>query len=187
MPVHSKPPKRYISTAAIQEGTVVAAEHDAGTADCCVVIRPNCSLSWRGTLVVFGSISLVSLVIALGFYLQGFWMILPFAGLEFAALAAGLYVGALRGCAREVISLRGEVIAVQKGRRQPEQTLAFQRGWARIELARPLRRGYPSRLLIRCHGHAVEVGGCLNEAERNRLADHLQRWIPLAPTPLVTA
>lgn len=166
---------------------MAAAECDAGTADCCVVIRPNCSLTWRGTLAVFSGISLVSMVIALGLSLRGLWLVLPFAGLELAALAVGFYLGALRGQTREVISIRGDVIAVEKGRRRPEQTLAFRRGWTRIELACPLRRGYPSRLLIRGQGREVEIGGCLNESERSRLAEHLRRWITPAPVPLKAA
>lgn len=166
---------------------MAAAECDAGTADCCVVIRPNCSLTWRGTVAVFSSIFLVSMVIALGFSLRGFWMILPFAGLELAALAAGFYLGALRGQVREVVSVRGDLVAVQKGHRRPEQTLAFQRGWTRLELARPLHRGHPSRLLIRCQGREVEIGGCLNESERSLLANHLRRWITPAPVPLTAA
>lgn len=164
-----------------------AAERDAGTADGCVVIQPNCSLSWRGTLVVFGCISLVSMVIALGFSIRGFWMILPFAGLELAVLAFGLYQGALHGQSREVITIRGDVVAVQKGRRGPEQTLAFQRDWTRVELAGPPHRGYPSRLLLRCQGREVEVGGCLNESERSLLAQHLRRWITPAYMSLATA
>lgn len=166
---------------------MVAAECDAGTADCCVVIRPNRSLSWRGTVTVFCSISLVSLVIALGFSLLGFWLILPFAGLELAVLAAALYLSALRGCAREVISIHGGMIAVQKGIRLPEQTTSFPRGWVQVELARPLHKGYPTRLLLRSHGREVEVGGCLNEAERCRLAEDLRRWVSLAPMPLPAA
>jgi uncharacterized membrane protein len=135
-------------------------------------------------VVVFSSISLVSMVIALGFSLRGFWLILPFAGLEIAALAVGFYLGALRARLREVISIHGDLIAVQKGHRRPEQTLAFRRGWARIELAGPLQRGYPSRLLIRCQGREVEIGGCLNDSERSRLAAHLRRWIAPAPASL---
>ena len=64
---------------------MVAAECDAGTADCCVVIRPNCSLSWRRAVTVFCGISLVSLTIALGFSLLGYWLILPYSLLEMSA------------------------------------------------------------------------------------------------------
>jgi uncharacterized membrane protein len=58
------------------------------------------------------------------------------------------------------------------------------RGWVRIELARPQRRGLPTRLWIRSHGCEVEIGGCLNEAERCRLAEDLRRWVHPVPTPL---
>ena len=166
---------------------MVAAQRDAGTADCCVVIRPNCSLSWRGTVAVFSSISLVSLVIALSFLSRGYWLILPFAGLELVLLGAAFYLTAWNSALREVISIRGGEIAVQKGYRQPEYTQTFARGWVRIELTRPQRRGYPTRLVLRSHGHEVEVGGCLNESERRRLADDLRRWVQLAPVPLPAA
>lgn len=166
---------------------MVAAECDAGTADCCVVIRPNCSLTWRAVLVVFGGISLVSIAIALGFLLLGYWLILPFAGLELVALGAALYIAARKAAVREVISIRGSEVAVQKGRRRPEQTHTFPRGWVLIELLRPLRRGYPTRLFIRSHGREVEIGGCLVEAERCRLAEDLRRWVRPTPVPLPAA
>ena len=162
---------------------MVAAECDAGTADCCVVIRPNCSLSWQGTLSVFGSISLVSLAIALGFSLLGFWLVLPFAGLELGLLGYALWRCARRSHAREVISIQGSVIAVQRGCCMPEETTCLERNWAQVELARPEHRGYPSRLLIRSHGREVEVGGCLNEAERLQLAEDLRRWVNPVPMP----
>lgn len=38
---------------------------------------------------------------------------------------------------------------------------------------------YPSRLTIRSHGREVEVGRCLNEEERERLARDLGEFIVL--------
>jgi len=111
---------------------VVAAERDARTADCCVVIRPNCSLSWQRTVAVYCGICGVSLTIALGFALLGFWLILPFAGLELIALAIAFYLCAVRVNSREVISIQGATIAVQWGLHQPEETTQFQRAWARV-------------------------------------------------------
>ena len=166
---------------------MVAAERDASTANCCVVIRPNCSLSWCRTVTVFCGFALISLSIALGFTLLGYWLILPFAGLELALLALALYVSAVRAHRREVISIEGATVSVQKGGRQPKEAMWFPRGWARVILARPQRRGYPSRLLIRCHGREVEVGDCLNEDERHRLAEDLRRWLSQAPVPLPAA
>ena len=166
---------------------MVAAECDASTANCCVVIRPNCSLSWRRTVTVFCGFAVISLSIALGFTLLGYWLILPFAGMELTLLALALYVSALRAHRREVISIEGVTVSVQKGGREPKEATWFPRGWVRVILARPQWHGYPTRLLIRCHGREVEVGGCLNEDERNRLAEDLRRWLSLAPVPLPAA
>lgn len=166
---------------------MVAAECDARTADCCVVIRPNCSLSWQGTVAVYCGICLVSLTISLGFSLLGFWPILPFAGLELIALAISFYVCAVRNSTREVISIQGATVAVQKGRREPRESTQFQRAWARVELTKPEQRGYPTRLLICSHGRSVEIGHCLSDIERSQLAEDLRRWLRLPTRPLQAA
>ena len=166
---------------------MVAAECDARTADCCVVIRPNCSLSWQRTVAVYCGICLVSLTIALGFSLLGFWLILPFAGLELIALAISFYVCAVRNSTREVISIQGATVAVQKGRRKPQESTQFQRAWARVELANPVQRGYPTRLMICSHGQSIEIGHCLNDNERSQLAEDLRRWLRSPTAPLQAA
>jgi uncharacterized membrane protein len=138
-------------------------------------------------MMVFCGFAAISLSIAMGFTLLGYWLILPFAGMELALLALALYVSALRTHRREVISIDGARVSVQKGGRYPKEAAWFPRGWTRVILMRPQRYGHPSRLLIRCHGREVEVGGCLNEDERNRLAEDLRRWLSLAPLPLPAA
>jgi len=62
---------------------------------------------------------------------------------------------------------------VEKGRRYPENQCTLARVWARVVLERCPKQWYPSRLLIRSHGRAVEVGTFLNEEERRRLAEEL--------------
>lgn len=156
---------------------MVAAQCDANLAECYVLIRPNCSLTWRGSVVVFCGIFLVSMSIALAFLWQGLWLVLPFAGLEMLALAAGLYLGALRTSEREVIRVEGDTVAIERGRRRCREIIRFPRGWARVELARAPQVGHPGRLLIRCHGRAQEIGRCLNDNERDRLAADLRDWI----------
>ena len=136
---------------------------------------------------MFAGISLVSFAIALGFLALGYWLILPFAGLEIALLGAAFYLSAWRAAVREVIRIEGNVVAVQKGHHQPESTQILPRDWVRVELARPRLRGYPTRLVLRAHGRVVEVGGYLNESERNQLAKDLRCWVSPAPVPLPAA
>ncbi len=87
----------------------------------CFVLRPNRSMSWRGTLVFFFSLLLLSGCIAVGLTVLGFWLVLPFAGLEMLALGSGLYVVACRCYECEVISISDDSIRIEKGRRYPRQ------------------------------------------------------------------
>lgn len=59
-----------------------------------VVVRRNCSIAPAALWWVFALIALVSIAIGTGFAMAGAWLILPFAGLELAALGvAFLLVG----------------------------------------------------------------------------------------------
>ena len=146
------------------------------------VVQPNQSLTWREMKIFYGCIVAVSLTIAVGFSFAGLWPVLPFAGAELALLGACLYVCARRGCACEVISVRDDNVEIEKGRDRPEQRWCFARSWAQVRLLRPGERRYPSRLVIRSHGHEVELGGFLNEGERRQLAADLQRVLCATPS-----
>jgi uncharacterized membrane protein len=142
-----------------------------------IVIRPNRSLTRRQLQLVFVGIAVVCLGIAGVFAAFGMWPVLPFAGAEVAVVGLGFYLSARGGQETEVVSVAGNRVAVEKGRRQLRERLELQRAWAQIRLLRPEIRWYPSRLVIRSHGKAVELGGFLNEQERRQLAEKLQRAI----------
>lgn len=142
---------------------------------CRIILRPNRSLSWRGTKLFFLGMCVLLGAVGSVFTWLGFWLVLPFAGLELLLLGSGLYLVARSGDQREVISIDAESVCIEKGRRHPEQRWVMVRLWARVVLERCPRQWYPSRLLIRSHGRAVEVGRFLNEDERRRLASELVR------------
>ncbi|MCK8516913.1 DUF2244 domain-containing protein [Methylonatrum kenyense] len=145
------------------------------------VLRPNCGVYWRTTLVVFIAIAVVSLSVATLFAFAGFWPILPFAGLELTALGVALYVSAVRGKYREEILVDGSTVEIRKGQKEPDTTWNFDLAWSEVLLEASFHRWYPSRLLIRSQGDAVELGAFLTEEERLALADELQRCIgPMA-------
>ncbi len=150
---------------------------DASGGNAQVVVRPNQSLSWRGNLTVLASLGIVMVTIALGFAFMGLWLVLPFAGLELAVVAAGLYVTSRRLANSEVISLSPNTVKVETGYRYPASSRRVQRHWARIDLCNGRSRAQPSRLFIRSHGEAIEVGACLTEHEREKLAHELRRLL----------
>jgi uncharacterized membrane protein len=147
---------------------------------CTWVLRPNQSLSWREAKLLFAGISAVSMVIVISFASLGFWPILPFAGAELALLGAALYLCQSRGHYVEVISVKGNSVAVEKGRGAPQERWDFERAWLQVKLQSARINGHPSRLVLRSHGRQVSVGDFLVEEERRRVAQELQRALGAA-------
>jgi uncharacterized membrane protein len=139
-----------------------------------IVIRPNRSLTLRQLQLAFLGIAVVCLGIASAFAVIGLWPILPFAGVEVIVVGLGFYLSARGGQDMEVVSVGDDTVAVEKGRRQVSRRWEMQRAWAQIHLLPPKTRWYPSRLVLRSHGKALELGGFLNEQERQQLAGQLQ-------------
>lgn len=154
---------------------MVDLEHGPDVSGFRFVLRPNRSLSWRGSLTFFLSLCVICGVIVISLTLMGFWLVLPFAGLELLALGSGMYVVSRRCQECEVISITGNTVKIEKGRHFPRERWTLARVWARVVLERCPVEWYPSRLLIRSHGRAVEIGRFLNEEERQRLAIELTR------------
>lgn len=140
-------------------------------------LAPNCSLTLGGAAIFFGMLAFVTLAFATLFVLQGYWPVLPFAGLELAALGWALAVSMRRRHWRERILVSEEEIVIETTLRGELTRVMFSRHWARITLRVPFYALHPSRLSIESHGRSVEVGGFLNEEERRRLALRLRRLV----------
>ena len=141
-------------------------------------------MSWRGNLGWLAGLGLLMFAIATGFALQGLWLVVPFAGAELLAVAAGLYVVCRRLARSEVISVLPQAVRIETGHRRPETSLRVPRQWLRVELRDGHTRAYPSRLFIRSHRRAVEVGAALTDAERRRLAGELRRLLAQSGEPV---
>jgi uncharacterized membrane protein len=70
-----------------------------------VMLKRNCSMSPRGLLLAFALPAALTLAIASVFALLGAWLILPFAGLEAAALGAAFWFTARHAADYERIEL----------------------------------------------------------------------------------
>jgi uncharacterized membrane protein len=141
------------------------------------VIRPNQSLSWRDAVRIYVAISACCLGIGVLFAVYGYWPVLPFAGLEVIVLGIAFYRCLMRSQLREVVTVSGEVVSVEKGRHQPQKRWECPRAWARVVLEHAPIAWYPRRLMVAFQGRRVEIGEFLNEEERGVLADELQQLI----------
>ena len=142
-----------------------------------IVVMPNRAMSWQHIMMFYFLISAITLAIAINFFVQGLTLILPFAGLELAALGIVLYISAWRSNIKELVSVTENKIKIEIGRNGPEKSYEFDRAWSKIVLERSWNNWYPSRLLLRSHGKQIEIGKFLNEQERQCLEAELKKVI----------
>ena len=142
-----------------------------------IEICPNCSLSVRGAVMFFGSLCFISFSVAGMLAIQGFWPVLPFAGLEMLGLGWALKVSLGRRFHRQTIIVTEDQVSIESRDKVDTSQVVFPRHWAQVKLRRPASRLHPSRLVIESHGRQCEVGSFLTEAERRGLALRLQRLV----------
>lgn len=153
-----------------------------------LVIRPNQSLSWRQSMLFLGAIAVPLTLVSGVLATQGYWLVLPFAGLEVAVLFGCMYLvsHACRRC--QVVSVGQATVTVEKGRERgrdaasggPELRVEFARDWAQVYLAPGIKRWHPRRLWIGASGRQVEIGEFLVDEEKAALAAQLKRLLVAA-------
>ncbi|MDA7687729.1 DUF2244 domain-containing protein [Pseudomonadales bacterium] len=85
-----------------------------------IVMAPNRSLDWNQNKKVIWALGGVCGGIAMGFtILVGAWVMLPFAGLEIAALTAGLYYASWKLSYRHVLTFTRDSVVIEKGVYRP--------------------------------------------------------------------
>lgn len=142
-----------------------------------IEISPHCSLTTRGAWLFFGSLCLTSFGLAGFVALQGFWPVLPFAGLEMALLGWALHASMRRRHHRQTITVTRDSVEIEETRPPEQRRVAFPRHWAQVRIRAGHSPLHPSRLTIESHGRRCEVGSFLNEQQRTGLAGRLKRLI----------
>lgn len=138
-------------------------------------LRPNRSLSATGALLFFAATGGVCATIATVCLLCGFWPVVPFTGLELAALGTALWWTERDGRRRESIRIDAEHVTIERNDGRAG-CVTLQRCWVRVSLA-PAAAGRASRLELGTHGRPVEIGGFLTDGERQMLAHTLRTRI----------
>jgi uncharacterized membrane protein len=139
-----------------------------------IELAPNCSLTPATAKLFFGGTCLFSLAFCSIFVFFGFWPVLPFWALEMLALGLALHASMQRRRYTQTVTITESQISLVTRTRDGEAKQEFARHWAKVRLASPRTRPYPSRLTIETSGRAFEVGSFLSEEERCRLAKRLR-------------
>ena len=139
------------------------------------VLVSNGSLTRTQANAVLLAVGLFMSLIAASFWVMGLWLVWPFSGLEWCALAFALRWSLRKSEIKEVITIDATRVVVERGRRRPEQRYEFQRAWVQLLWREPRFRGYSGSLELRSHGKQVVLGEFLPETERKKLMQELGR------------
>ena len=145
-----------------------------------IVIRPNQSFTWRASKIFLGLLLALSLSIGISFFLQGYWMILPFSILEVSVVATCFFLILRRAQHQQVIAISTEHIRVEEGFKQPERIVDWQRYFTKVVIEKPRYQWYNIAIKLRHRDEEIELGRFLNASEKEELVEKLRSLIHLA-------
>lgn len=135
----------------------------------CLLLTPNHSLSWRGNVRVWLGICCVSVMIAAAMAWVGAWVVLPFAGLELAALAIAIYLTARSCQRREILTITPEALHLEKGSRRKQGEWHLPRPYARVCIRQPQTPVAAPRLFLVFREQEVALANFLNTEDAQAL------------------
>lgn len=141
------------------------------------VFKPNCSLSPRQLAALYLSLVFVTLGIAAGFFSFGYWIVVPFAGLELLAVGVAFLVYGRHAGDYEQIVLQGRQLSVVVMRGSRLQTVQLNPGWTKVSLPNP-----NSLLNLESGDLRVAIGRYVAAPVRERLLYELRRAFAAAAT-----
>lgn len=139
-----------------------------GNAGFSLILKRNCSISPAGLACVFATLAAVALVIGGGFAAAGAWLVLPFAGLEVAALIAAYLV-----CAQHATDY--ERIELESGRLTVEVAEARKTSRYELDARRTQVRLDEERVVLQGAGQELRLGRHLDADGRAEFAAELRK------------
>jgi uncharacterized membrane protein len=144
-----------------------------------LTVKRNCSISPQALAVLLALTAGFAFAIGIVFALYGAWPILPFAGLEIAALAAAFYLNGRHAADYERIALEAGLLVVEVRDGERLATHRFNPQWVRLEAS---ETPWDVRLALRSQGRELEIGRHLDAPGRERLAREVRRRLAQART-----
>ena len=141
-------------------------------ADHVFVARRNNSLSATERWWIFGSVFAFSVSIALAFAAFGAWPVMPFTGLEMAALYAAFRYVDRHASDYEIIEIIEDRVRIETRVGSQVHCVEFNRHWAQLVTNDDSGE---LRLALRSHGREVEFGRHLTGKDRERIAGEIRR------------
>ena len=140
-----------------------------------IVLTPNRSASWEFNCLVLKVFGLLIFGIAIGWSLMGVWVILPFAGIEFALLVYFVYRTSADCYRKEVLHLSSGTISLERGRKSPVVQYSFDRASCEFIKTHPSHFWSAASINLKSRGRLVRVGRFLNKQDTDTLWQLISR------------
>lgn len=138
-----------------------------------ILIEPNRPIRWSDNLRFIRVFAMLSLLIALLFMTNGFFLVLPFSGLEVLCLTLALYLVYRRYSICQVIYFTSDSVIIESGHDHADERIEYPRYWSKFHIESPEHGGIP-RLTIRSSGKTTEIGKFLSYQDKLRLISLIQ-------------
>jgi uncharacterized membrane protein len=150
------------------------------------VLKRNCSAGPALLALVFASITAVSFAVGIAFAMRGYWLILPFAGIELLAVGAAFLCYGRHAADYERIEIDGGRVQVESLDGSRCRLWQAQAAWTRVETDVSGRLVPTPHVYLATGGRRVEVGVHLRPEGRRSLAAELTAALR-ATGPMQTA
>jgi uncharacterized membrane protein len=136
-------------------------------------LRPNQPLSPSVLKAVVAAVAFVNVAFGLTLVLHGAWPVMPFMGADVALLAWAFRASSIAARRHERVTLRPESLTVERhpAKGRPSEVV-LNPYWVRVHLEEP--EEHWSRLSLRSHGRAVQLGAFLSPQDRQSFAETLK-------------
>ncbi|WP_166254410.1 DUF2244 domain-containing protein [Marinobacter salicampi] len=138
-------------------------------------LSPNRSLSWQGNVRIWLGLCLVSAAIVAGMIWAGAWVVLPFAGIELAALAGAFYYTSRQCHKQEILTLTADTLRLEKGLNRKEAEWALPVRYARVHVKLARHPFTPPKLFLMHRDTDVSLAAFLNIEDTATLLGILEK------------
>lgn len=134
-----------------------------------IIVKGNKSMSWRANVILAASLGAVSSIFGAGIAWVGYWMVLPFAGLEFLIVLVCLGKAYKKLSFMEVLSIQESTLLVESGHDKPDTRVELPRPWVKVLFDDPASNFDVGTLVLQSNGQTLEIGKLLNKEEKRKL------------------
>lgn len=144
------------------------------------ISKPHRSLCAQSRLILLVLLSIIPILIAVGFAIVGLWPVFPFIGLELIALAFAFYCINRHDNDYESITIVQDKMLIEKRNYKFTSQFELNAYWVQVKIIRA--KNGCLRLSFRSQGKEIQFGQHMDSQACSELAEHLKKILKFTST-----